>query len=128
MSSGKWTGNFVNLGACLCSEPQILAALNNNIVSFFNWFSANGVPGSGAQSGIVDLANGDASKAVVFNTPFAATPSVVCVIAAPDNTGFVISPGLDGGNVSKTGFTALFAAATPAAGYKMFWIATPTTQ
>lgn len=130
MSLNRWTGQLVALiggGSCGCTETQILAALNNNIVSFFAWFSANAVA-SGAQAGIVDLTNGDASKAVAFATAFAAKPSVVCIIAAPDNSGYVISPGLDNGNVAAAGFTALFAGAVPGAGYKMFWIATPTTQ
>lgn len=42
MSAGLFRGNTVNLGACLCSELQILAALNNNIAAFFTWFSNNG--------------------------------------------------------------------------------------
>lgn len=128
MSVGKWTGQFVNLGACMCSVTQILQALNNNVVSFFNWFSANGGSAGGAQSGLVDLANGTSSKAVVFATPFAAPPSVVCVVAAPDNTGYVITVGEDGGSVTINGFTAMLGAATPVAGYKLLWIATPRTQ
>lgn len=31
MSSGAFTGQFVNLGECMCSEAQILAAINNNL-------------------------------------------------------------------------------------------------
>lgn len=42
MSAGLFRGNTVNLGACLCSELQILATLNNNIAAFFTWFSQNG--------------------------------------------------------------------------------------
>lgn len=42
MSAGSFRGDTVNLGACLCSELQILATLNNNISRFFTWVAANG--------------------------------------------------------------------------------------
>lgn len=42
MSAGQFTGLFVNLTNCRCSEAQVLQALNNNIVNFFAWFAANG--------------------------------------------------------------------------------------
>lgn len=31
MSAGTFTGQFVNLGDCMCSKNQILAAINNNL-------------------------------------------------------------------------------------------------
>lgn len=42
MSAHAFTGLFVNLNACRCSESQVLSALNTNIVNFFDWFSDNG--------------------------------------------------------------------------------------
>jgi hypothetical protein len=42
MSAGAFTGKFVNLLNCRCSDSEVLSTINNNLVNFFNWFSENG--------------------------------------------------------------------------------------
>lgn len=42
MSAGAFRANTVNLGACLCSEAQMLQTLVNNTAAFFTWFANNG--------------------------------------------------------------------------------------
>jgi hypothetical protein len=129
MSGNKWTGQFVNIGQCLCSESLIMQAINNNIVSFFAWFALNGGSGGGnVQAGIVAIPNGASSLAVVFATPFSAAPAVVAVVIAPNNAGFVISFGGDGSQLTANGFTAMLGAPVPNGNYKLAWIANPTTQ
>lgn len=54
MSAGAFTGLFVNLNTCRCSDAQVLSALNNNLVNFFNWFSENG--GLAVDTGITSWA------------------------------------------------------------------------
>lgn len=124
MSAGQFRGNTVNYGSCLCSPLQILASINNNIAGFFTWFSGN--TSSTLKAGIETLSNGDTQKAVVFSAGFTTAPSVVAMIFAPDGTGYAITVAGDSSVLSATGFTAFFAGAIPAAGYKMMWIATPT--
>ncbi len=46
MSSDAWKGKEVSLTGCGCSEPQMLAAINGNIISFFNWLAENPIGGS----------------------------------------------------------------------------------
>lgn len=81
----------------------------------------------GSQAGSVSLAINDASKVIVFPLAFSAPPIVSCWVVPPDNTGFVISADPDGSTITATGFTALFGAAVPAAGYKLYWSAQPAS-
>ena len=125
MSFGKWTGQLVGLDDCGCTQAQILQAINSNLASFFSWFSANAA--QNVQAGVIDLANGVSSQAVVFPTAYGAPPAVFAMVAAPDNTGFVIDASADGGNITGAGFTAMFGASTPSVGFKLIWLATPRT-
>lgn len=80
------------------------------------------------QSGTIPLAQGDVSKAVTFPNVFASKPVVDCWIIAPDNTAFTIAATPDGSSITTSGFTALLAAAIPAAGYILGWRASlPST-
>lgn len=72
------------------------------------------------QQASATLAAADASKAITFGTAFDAAPIVVCNIVAPESGDIIASvPTL----VTASGFTAVFAAAIPATGYKLAWIA-----
>ena len=42
MSYGLFRGQTVNMGACLCTPMQILAAINNNVSGFFTWYANSG--------------------------------------------------------------------------------------
>lgn len=114
----SFTGIQVNTGACGCSELQILQVINRNLVAAFT-----SVASSSVQSGVEALALNDASKAVVFPVAFASAPSVVAMIIAPDNTGFVVSLVADESTRTVAGVTFLFGASIPAAGYKLAWLA-----
>ena len=56
-----FSGQLVNIGQCLCSEAQILAALNNNIVDFFEAY--------GGGSGLVPINNSVHSWAELAAVP-----------------------------------------------------------
>lgn len=126
MSAGLFRGATVNLGACLCSELQILATLNNNISGFFTWFVANGnTPSTGNQkAGLFDLATNSVNQAIAFDVPFPSIPSVVCTLV-PTGGGDPIL--VDPQSITVNGFTASWGFAVPA-GYKLAWIAQKTTQ
>lgn len=125
MSAEEWTGQFVNLADCRCSDSLVLSAINNNIVNFFNWYSENPA-GEGVQAGVEDLALNDASKAVVFPTAFAAAPAVVANLISPDGLGVIdVSP--DDTTLTAAGVTFVFGALIPAAGWKLAWHAAEET-
>lgn len=79
--------------------------------------------GSFPQAGVATIAINETTKAIVFPTAFAAAPVVVVSLAAPDNTGFVISCVVDESTRATTGFTALLGAAVPTGTYKLLWFA-----
>jgi len=121
--SSAFTGIQVNTGACGCTELQILQTINRNLVAAFEAITASSL----VQAGVEDLAQNDVSKAITFPAAFAAAPSVVPVIVAPDNSGYVIDCVLDESTRTTIGVTVLFAAAIPGAGYKMSWVAAEET-
>jgi hypothetical protein len=87
-------------------------------------YSATADPAPGTtrdQSGVEDLSITDTSIAIVFPSAFDSLPVVECQIIMPDNTAFNITANPDNSTISVTGFTALFASAIPAAGYRMSW-------
>jgi hypothetical protein len=67
----SFSGQLVNVGQCLCSEAQILAALNNNIVNFFEAY--------GGGSGLVPVNNDVHSWAELAAVPTvgAAVPTIM---------------------------------------------------
>ncbi len=75
--------------------------------------------------GDVNLSIGDASKAVVFDTAFASPPRCIAFTLGKPNAGadgFRID--LDESALTAAGFTAVFGANVPAAGYVLRWQAT----
>lgn len=77
------------------------------------------------QSGTSDIDSGESSLAIVFPSEFDQTPVVDCWVIIPD----AAQPTIEASPVSitTTGFTAVLAGATPAAGFKIGWRASIPT-
>ncbi len=89
MSSNAWKGNEVSLTGCGCSEPQMLAALNGNIISFFNWLAENPIGGGGNDSS-GPLTNTTGNQTI---TPTAANYYVPLTIGGAARTTNIIAAG-----------------------------------
>ena len=76
-------------------------------------------PATDSKRGVVDVASGDKTGAVVFAEAFASSPSVNCTVLLPDGSAAAVTPTVH--TVSATGFTWRLSAPTPAAGYKLHW-------
>jgi len=72
--------------------------------------------------GVANLAEGDESKAIVFDNPFASAPRgiVVTLIKPIGGDGFRVDLEDD---ITEAGFTVKLGAAVPASGYKLSWTA-----
>lgn len=89
MSSGTFVGQFVNLGECLCSEAQILAALNNNLynalsailtgggitvdASITSWAQLQAVPTAGLAVPVIKIWRESTTSLYHFTVLLAAT-------------------------------------------------------
>ncbi|MBC8011458.1 MAG: hypothetical protein H7067_15345 [Burkholderiales bacterium] len=72
--------------------------------------------------GKVNLTAADVDKAVTFLASIGAPPTVVqCWIVPPDGGDFIDCRALMS-SITDEGFTAVFAAAIPAAGYELHWL------
>lgn len=78
-----------------------------------------------AQSGTESLAQNDTSKAIVFTPNFASVPNIIPILHSPDGLDF-ISCCVDLTTLVVGGATVRFAAAIPAAGWELAWIAHKT--
>ncbi len=78
----------------------------------------------GAQAGSVAVATNATSQAIVFATPFAAAPSVVCNLVPPNGGAPIL---VNPTNITTTGFTGDWGFPIDA-GYKFAWQAVPITQ
>jgi hypothetical protein len=78
------------------------------------------------QAGIADLNPSDASLALTFPSAFASAPAVVPHVAAPDGLSAII-PIVDYSTLTASGVTFRFSFPIPGAGFKLIWIAHPTS-
>lgn len=76
------------------------------------------------RSATIDLDEDDATKAIVFNTPFAGggVPDVVPTVIPPAG-GDAISAWIEEGSVTNNGATVAFSSPIPAAGYQLTYVA-----
>lgn len=85
---------------------------------------ADPAPGTRAdQSGTADIPQAAETQAVVFPTPFDATPVVDCWTMPPDAASPLIEASAI--NITTLGFTAVFSGATPTSTYRLGWSASP---
>lgn len=79
------------------------------------------MPNLAVKKDTIPLSQGDTEKVVAFDTAFGADPQVYPIVIPPPG-GDIIAVALSG-PADPSGFTAIFAAPIPAAGYSLSWIA-----
>ena len=75
------------------------------------------------KAGTVNLSEGDESKAIAFDTPFASTPRGVTASLLRPSGGGSFTVDVDDSTLDETGFTVRFGAAVPGPNYKVSYIA-----